>query len=121
MDKTETKKKTKFEWTEDKVAYLRDNYDKANSAASVKELAKYFSEKYEADVTNRSVISKLVHIKEYQTPEKKKAMAKDEGPTKKDILAALEASGKIKTEGADGATKGFLMELADKLEVEVRA
>jgi hypothetical protein len=52
----------------------------------------------------RSVISKLVREGVYQTPEKPAPKAKDEGPTKKEILRDLSAEG-FDVSGLEPATK----------------
>ena len=64
--------------------------------------------------TERQVRAKLVHMGLYRAAEKPVAEPKDEGPTKKEILAAIEARG-FNTEGFDGATKAALSRLRDSL------
>lgn len=72
----------------------------------------------ELGATKRQVIGKLVHQKVYQKAEKPVKKTKVEGPTKKDLLKALADSG-LEVDGAEGATKGFLSEVADALNVAV--
>lgn len=108
----ETKKEKKFKWNEDSEKRLIAIYDPANSGATVEAAAKEFG------VSTRAVISKLVSLEKYQTPQKaKSAKMEDEGPTKKDIQKALKA--KMNIEGSDGATKAFLLAVAEVLGVEV--
>ena len=62
-----------------------------------------------------SVRAKLVSMKLYVAPDKGAPAAdKDDGPTKKEILAEIEAKG-FDTEGFDGATKAALGRLRDIL------
>lgn len=57
-----------------------------------------------AGKTKRSVISKLVREGVYVASEKPAPKAKDEGPTKKELLRDLEAAG-FNVEGLEPATK----------------
>ena len=75
------------------------------------------------EVKPKSVISKLSSMGDYVKPEKAVAKPRDEGPSKKDIMAALRAEG---PEGFDEVSKGFetaskpaLQYLAELLEVRV--
>lgn len=106
----------KFKWNDVSSKDAVDTY--VNGGKAVKLIAE-IAAKYGA--TNRQVIGKLVSEKVYETPEKPETKKPDEGPTKKDILKALKDSNKIDIEGADGASKAFLKELAMKLDVSLPA
>lgn len=106
-------KSTVLKWTEDRVKVLVETYDKANPA-TVDAAAEALS------VSKRAVISKLVNLKLYVTPEKVVKAKKDDGPSKKEILARIDAEGSRIgmakfSEGFDAATKPALTRLADTL------
>lgn len=104
-------KKVKFSWDEPKTVKLLEAYDNGKGA-SVETLAQEFG------TTTKSVVGKLVYEKVYVKQEKtKKKIEKDEGPTKGQILEAL--AKKIDTDGAEGASKPFLKEVAKALEVKL--
>jgi len=92
----------KFKWSETTEKYARENYDPANSKASVEAICEALT-KADAEVRPRMVIGKLVHLGEYVAPEKKAAAPKKEGPTKKEIQAALREAG-FEDKGFEGAT-----------------
>jgi len=60
--------------------------------------------------STRSIQGKLTSEKVYVKPEKPAARPKDEGPTKAEILTALNKHG-IDTTGGENATKAFLTRL----------
>lgn len=110
-------KAKKFKWND---ASTKDAVDTYVGAGKTVESVDAIAAKYA--ISNRSVIGKLVSEKVYEAPAKPEAKPKaDEGPTKKEILKALKDSGKINLDGADGASKGFLTELAGKLGVSLPA
>lgn len=70
-----------------------------------------------AEVTKRkprSIVSKLSREGKYEVDEKAEPKAKDEGPSKKDLLNMLEARG-FNVEGFEGATKAALTRILDML------
>lgn len=73
---------SKVNYTEKDVATLTALYaEKGN--AGLKEIAELMGKPL------KSVIGKLVNLKVYKADEKPEPKAKDEGPTKKDLLADL--------------------------------
>jgi len=91
-------------WTDETIQVLRDGYE-AGNLESVKQLV---------DVTGKSsreIIGKLVHLGIYKVPEKAAKQPKEEGPTKSEILAAIQETGKFNTKGFEGATKAALVRL----------
>lgn len=70
----------------------------------------------------KSVRAKLVQLKVYVAPEKAPAVAKDDGPTKKELLATLaELMPEVPIDTIDGlqnATKAALNALIERLESE---
>jgi hypothetical protein len=108
-------KEAKFKWDNVSTQKAKDMYVPGD-VSSVEMIAK------ELNVSKRSVIGKLTNLGVYEAPKKEeKPIKADEGPTKKQILKALADSGKIAIDGAEGASKAFLTELAGKLEVELPA
>lgn len=108
----------RFSWSEDATNTAVSMYEAADKSQSVlDEIAAALSTD-EVQVTRRSVIAKLTHQGVYVKPEKPAAQPKDEGPTKAEILSAIEATG-FDTEGFQGATKDALNRLAETLGAEV--
>jgi len=68
--------------------------------------------------SKREIIGKLGHLGFYVPADKPAPKAKDEGPTKKEILAALDATG-FDTKGGDGATKPFLTAVLEAVGGEI--
>ena len=68
--------------------------------------------------TPRSVIGKLVSMSIYQAPEKK--VVKDEGPTKKELLASLRQTG-FDDAGLEGATKEAISRVLNVVKQEEAA
>ena len=91
-------------WTDETVQVLRDGYE-AGNAESVTRLADATSK------SPREVIGKLVHLGIYVIPEKAAKQPKDEGPTKAEILEAIQETGNFNTKGFEGATKAALVRL----------
>lgn len=91
-------------WTDETVQVLRDGYV-AGNAESVKELVEVTGK------SPREVIGKLVNLGIYKVPEKAAKQPKDEGPTKAEILTAIQETGKLETKGFEGATKSALVRL----------
>jgi cyclophilin family peptidyl-prolyl cis-trans isomerase len=111
-------------YTESQMFDMSRKYSANPSSATVDELAK------DMNRTRRSVIAKLTHmgiyVKEAQAPK----TLKDEGPTKKDLLAQLEAADpSFPIEGITPATKEAIAavlalvqaESADEVAEEVAA
>jgi hypothetical protein len=73
-------------YTESQVLDMSRKYSANPSSATVDELAKSLGR------TRRSVIAKLTHLGIYQKEAVQPKTLKDEGPTKKDLLAQLEAA-----------------------------
>lgn len=108
----------KFKWNEDATQRAVSMYEAADkSQESLDEIAAALSTE-EVAVTRRQVIAKLTSEKVYEKPEKPAPQPKDEGPTKAEIMQAIEASG-FDTEGFQGATKDALNRLAETLGVTV--
>ena len=110
-------------YSEANVARMRAEYLANPSDETVDALTASFVGK-----TRRSVIAKLVSLGIYVKPEKSVKTAKDEGPTKKDLLAAIEAvNPDFPLEGITPATKDAiaavlaLSQRAAALETEVDA
>ena len=100
-------------WNDTELAMLKDKYDATNSEESVKALAEAMGR------THRSVIGKLVSEGLYVKPAAKVTAKRDDGPSKKEILAKIDALGSFNSEGMEQATKPALQRLYDFL-VEVR-
>jgi hypothetical protein len=85
----------KVNYTEAMVAQMLEMYQDGQAVEAIAEaLGK----------PKRSVISKLVREGAYVAPEKPAPKAKDEGPTKKELLRDLEATG-FDVTGLEPATK----------------
>jgi hypothetical protein len=85
----------KVNYTEAMVAQMLEMYQDGQAVEAIAEaLGK----------PKRSVISKLVREGAYVAPEKPAPKAKDEGPTKKELLRDLEAAG-FDVTGLEPATK----------------
>jgi hypothetical protein len=103
---TETKTaKVKEYAPADKLAAAVALYnEKGNSA--IDQIAK------DLDKTRKSVISKFVNMKVYVADPKPEPKAKDDGPTKKELLATLSAKTKKDFhESLSGATKAAISDL----------
>ena len=86
----------KMNYTAEMTADLIERYQ---AGESVESLGRAFGK------TPRSIISKLVREGAYVAPEKPAKVAKDEGPTKKELLNTLESLVDFPVEGLMGATK----------------
>lgn len=90
-------------YTEGQVQRMLAAYNAAPTRATVDALAKEFVK------TPRSVIAKLTTLGVYKAEAKPVKTAADQGPSKKDILARLEAADpNLPIEGLTPATKGAL-------------
>lgn len=103
MAETATAKAPK--WDEKTVEILRTEYVPGNQA-SVDRLVEKLNR------TNRQVIGKLVNMGVYVAPEKPAKQARDEGPTKAEILEKIAATG-FDTTGFENAKKDALFRLQD--------
>ncbi len=77
-----------------------------------------------AGKTKRSVISKLVREGVYQADAKPAKVEKDDGPTKKELLSDLRATGALDSESVDGltnATKGAIAAVLAIAQAQVQA
>jgi len=92
-----SKAEKKVNYTEAQVNQLRSMYAELGNAG-LDEIAA----KLEKSV--RSVRAKLVRDGLYVTPDKPAKQAKEDGPSKKELLIELEAKG-FSPEGFEGATK----------------
>lgn len=90
----------KVNYTEAMVQTLLDRYEQLGNAG-IEQIAQ------ELGRPKRSVISKLVREGVYVADAKPAPKAKDEGPTKKEILRDIEAAG-FPVEGLEPATKDAL-------------
>jgi hypothetical protein len=100
-------KAPKFKYTPEIEAALLASYREVGNAG-IPDIAKGYS------VTPRSVISKLAQLGAYvkDVPVAKKP--RDEGPTKKEIMADIAAAG-FAVDGLEGATKDALVRLRGRL------
>ena len=97
----------KVNYSDEQINLLRTMYaEKGN--AGLEEIAA----KLEKSV--RSVRAKLVREGLYVTPDKPVKAAKEEGPSKKELLSQLDAMG-FESKGFDGATKEALGRLIARL------
>ncbi len=90
-------------WTKDEYAKVEKAYlDSGKDNSILEGLAK------ELKRTKRSLSGKLategLYVADVAAPKAKK----DDGPTKGQIVDAIQATGEISVDGADGATKAFL-------------
>ena len=93
-------------WTADEQKKVIDAY---LSGVSVDELVT------ETGRSKRSIQGKLVAEKVYVVPEKPKNVKKDDGPSKKEILNEIAATG-FDVDGLDNATKSALGRLLERFE-----
>ncbi len=92
-------------YTDAEVARLRDVYV-PKSVESVDALVA------ELGKSKRSVVGKLVSEGIYVAAPKPATAPRDEGPTKKEIVAAIEKTGRVtEVTGLSGATKAALIEV----------
>jgi hypothetical protein len=96
----------KVNYTSDQAKELITLYD-AGRGVSVDELAKKF------DKSKRSIVAKLVNEKVYVAPVKPEAKAKDEGPTKKELLSDFTKLVGREVAGLEPATKAALSDLIE--------
>ena len=101
-----------FKWNDEKAKFVVDMYnengkDNGTIDAIAVAVAGQYPVEGENVPTSRQIIGKLVSEKVYVKVEKPKAQPKDDGPSKSDLLSRLDEL-QVATEGADGATKGFL-------------
>lgn len=87
----------KVNYTDEQVNLLRSMYSELGNAG-----LEQIAAKLEKSV--RSVRAKLVRDGLYVTPDKPVKQAKEEGPSKKELLIELEAKG-FDPQGFEGATK----------------
>jgi len=104
----ETQKARKY--SEEDVLVLTEGYNPNNTVESVIELADTLNK------TIPSIRAKLVSLGIYVAPEKSTKVAKDEGPSKKDLIAVLVALTGRQLEGIEGATKPALAEIIEVLQ-----
>lgn len=95
---------------EDEVLVLTESYDPTNSTESVETLAETLNK------TVPSIRAKLVSLGVYVAPEKSSKTVKDEGPSKKDLIAVLVSLTGRQLSGIEGATKPALAELIEVLQ-----
>lgn len=96
-------------YTPELVAAILKDYDGGNGL-SIDGIA----DKY--NLSKKSVLGKLVSLKAYVKPAVVVKTRKDDGPSKKEILANLEQFGFSQTalKGLENATKPALSEVVDK-------
>ena len=95
-------------WGDEVVTALVEGYDgEASEDVRAEQVADLMDS---LEKSKREVVGKLVSLKLYVAPEKKVAAKKDEGPTKKEILRAIEDTG-FDVSGFEGATKDALNRL----------
>ncbi len=100
---TDTQLKT-GNWTDGEVATLIAGYNPDKSDVTVDALIEQLGR------SKRSVTGKLVSEGVYVAPDKPAPKARDEGPTKKEIMISIGKAG-FDTTGLDGATKDALSRL----------
>lgn len=96
----------KVNYTAEQTAAMIADY---NQGKSVEEIAEALGKAV------RSVRAKLVREGVYKAPEKPAKAAKDEGPTKKEMMRELEAIAPFEVEGFMNATKEAIQALIDHL------
>jgi|TARA_Y100000034_G_scaffold47373_1_gene58306 hypothetical protein len=96
------------DWTAERTATLLEIYDTDRTVETVAEAMETLGR------SRQSIVGKLVSEGVYTAPEKPAPKPRDEGPTKKEMLAAIEATG-FDTVGFDGATKPALARLLTRL------
>ena len=101
----ETQKSRKY--TEEDIAVLHTEYDPANTAETVAELAERLNK------TVPSIRAKLVSLGVYVAPTKPAKVAKDEGPSKKELINELVVMTGKQLKGIEGATKPAIAELIE--------
>jgi hypothetical protein len=84
-----------------------DNHDKADNASVLDTLATEFSKPV------RSVRMKLVAMKVYKADDKTTAEPKSDGPSKKELVAELEAVTGLDLAGVEGASKAAITDLIE--------
>lgn len=97
-------------YSEEEVGVLNELYRPERSNESVEFLAESLNK------TVPSIRAKLVSLGIYVAPEKTSKVAKDEGPSKKDLIAVLVSLTGRQLSGIEGATKPALAELIEILE-----
>lgn len=109
-----TKKAPAAKWTAEQVKALEDGYEVGNTA-SVEALM------IQLDKSKRQVVGKLVSMGLYAAPEAAPKKAKDDGPTKGEILNAIDKAavtvdlGDKFSEGLQGSTKPALNRVLNML------
>jgi hypothetical protein len=88
----------KVNYTESQVESIKAQYE-ALGNAGLEAIAESVQK------SKRSVIAKLVREGVYQAEAKPVKVERDEGPTKKELLAELDSLGALDTKGLDAATK----------------
>ena len=101
----------KVNYTDEQVTELKDMYAELGNDG-LEQIAEHFTKSV------RSVRAKLVREQVYVAPEKPTSVKKNDGPTKKELIAQLSAVTGSKHEGIDGATKGAISELIGLFEAE---
>lgn len=102
-------------WTDEQVKTLENEYVKGD-LASVEALMESLNK------SKRQVVGKLVSMGLYQVPESAPKQAKDEGPTKGEILNDIDAAadaaamGEKFSDGLQGSTKPALVRVLRVLE-----
>lgn len=110
-----TEKTTKLKWTPELTERAVEGYktsDKSREAVEALgvELGGF---------NFKQMVGKLSHEKVYEAPVKEVKGVKDEGPTKAQILTAIQEGADFDVEGFDGATKDALKRLAGVLNIEL--
>ena len=97
-------------YTEQDVDYLRETYTKNPTPDTVKALAEHLEKSV------NSVRAKLVSMGVYVAPEKPARQAKEEGPSKKELVQELVALTGRELKGIEGATKAAIAEVIEVLQ-----
>jgi|TARA_Y100000034_G_scaffold113340_1_gene148263 hypothetical protein len=98
-------------WTAEAVVSLLEVYDPEHTVETVTEAMAALNR------SRQSIVGKLVSEGVYIAPAKPERKPRDDGPTKGEILAAINEV--VDVTGLEGATKPALVRIADRLGVEV--
>jgi hypothetical protein len=98
-------------WSPEATAILLEGYDETRTIESVTQLMDALGR------SRQSIVGKLVSEGVYLAPMKPERKPRDDGPTKGEILAAINEV--VDVTGLEGATKPALLRIADRLGVEV--
>lgn len=98
--------KAKFKWDDSNTAKAVEEYENGDkSQESLEAIGDMLG------TSKRSVIGKLVQLGVYVKQDKPKSEPKDEGPSKKEILAGIDGAG-FSRDGLDNANKDALRRVA---------